>query len=59
MQKEVLEELEHHFPLDVLVELSEAAIDTLQARPVVVHLDAPEAWQGLEPMAIELKALLS
>ncbi len=27
--------------------------------PVVVHLDAPEAWQGLELMAIELKALLS
>ncbi|KAK9903961.1 hypothetical protein WJX75_001419 [Coccomyxa subellipsoidea] len=30
-QKEVLEELEHHFPLDLLVELSEAAIATLQA----------------------------
>ncbi|CAL8470573.1 g10115 [Coccomyxa elongata] len=30
-QKEVLEELEHHFPLDLLVDMSEAAIDTLQA----------------------------
>ncbi|BDA45831.1 hypothetical protein COCOBI_07-6180 [Coccomyxa sp. Obi] len=30
-QNEVLEELQHHFPLDLLVELSEAAIDTLQA----------------------------
>lgn len=35
-QKEVLEELEHHFPLDLLVELSEAAIATLQASPWVV-----------------------
>ncbi len=33
MQKEVLEELEHHFPLDLLVDMSEAAIDTLQASP--------------------------
>ena len=37
-QKEVLEELEHHFPLDLLVELSEAAIATLQASLWVVPL---------------------
>ncbi|BDA45832.1 hypothetical protein COCOBI_07-6190 [Coccomyxa sp. Obi] len=30
-QKEVLEEMEDHFPLDLLVDLSEAAIDTLKA----------------------------
>ncbi len=32
VQKEVLEELQHHFPLDLLVDMSEAVIDTLQAR---------------------------
>lgn len=37
-QKEVLEELEHNFPLDLLVELSEAAMATLQVQSLQPYL---------------------
>ena len=38
MQGEVLEELQHHYPLDLLMALSDAAIGAMQVSDIWSHL---------------------